>query len=1394
MAAELGRRMKEQGHRSLFLDFDPADGIPAGRDWERELYTQLRACRALLVLCSEHSMSSRWCFAEITHAKSMGKPIFPLKIAPCEIDPVLTSRQVVDLEREGELAYERLWLGLKAAGLDPADSFGWDGTRPPYPGLLAFQEEDAAIFFGRDPEIQESLERLQRLRQFGGSHLLAVLGPSGSGKSSLVRAGVLPRLRRNPDRWLVVPPFRAHERPLQELAIALAEALSHCGQARRWTEIRDTLETAATSDPPNADVLTNLALELQVTSGHRDATVMLALDQTEELLGPSQPGDASRFLHLLRAAIDAPGSQLLLMCTLRSDFLGQFQQHSAIRDFAFEDLRVGPMSMDRLAEVIGGPARLAGIDLEPGLIEAMIEDTETDDALPLLAYTLRELYERFGGDRRLQIEEYRERLGGLAGSVASAADAVIAAAAPFDERELQRAFLSMVRLDDDGHYARHPVRWTDLPASLHAVLDRFVQARLLTSGGDGDEPVLEVAHEALLRSWGRLRTWLDENREFLLWQQRMRGALTEWERSQRDPGALLRGGRLSECERWLDRADELPEDIRAYVEASRRQNAEDSAYEDRRRRRTMAALGGGLGAAVLLAIFAVTQWWHADQERRVADAQSRIALARQLGAQSQLLAEATRSELVQRALLAAESLKRLPTLQGFMTWSEIKAIMPQLLVDVEHEREILAIAWSPDASLFTTAGKDGTARVWQAATGEPMLSLDHEREVGAIAFSPDGRLLATAEEDGVARLWDAAKGTEVARMEQQSGKAFVSFSPDGTRLATVAETGNVGPSIRSVYHLWDTATGKLMVSMEHPGSKAWPRRLIFNPTGSRVATAGPDNTVRIWDVDTGDEVMSLSHPYGIYSIDFSPDGRRLATGASSEGEIRVWDLETGTEILQMKHGTAIFDLKFSPDGKMLATGGNGSWGGAIVWDAASGKEITRMKTVNRTRRLQFSPDGSLLATTSIGVLVSPANARVWEATTGREVARLGPEVAATSMAFNPDSSRLATAGDDHLARIWSLGGQLEHARLPHSGTVWAAEFSPDGQRIVTIAGHSVRLMDPETGTFTAELTYFTGNAGGVVESADVSPDSRRVAASYSNGAVVVWDLDTREKIAVMSHKRTARHVAFSPDGRLLASASVDQTARIWDAASAQELARLVHDDEVRSVAFSPDGKRLATASADATVRVWNVETGQQVLKLNHEGPVWDVEFTPDGTQLMTLSDDDSEARFWNAQTGRRGRTLKHKDFIYAAVFSPDGEWVATASRDNTAAIWNLPTGEARFRLVHEGPVTGVAYSDDGRWLATWSAWEETARVWEAATGHEVARVRHDAPVESAAFSPDGRWLVTGSEDKTARLWKWRPEDIVAEICSRLTRNLTEDEWSRFVGDEPYRPTCPGIAE
>lgn len=558
VAAQVKVLLAEQGHRLVFLDFDPADGIPAGRNWERELYQRLRECRAVIVLCSKHSMTSSWCFAEITHAKALGKHIFPIKISPCKIVGLLTDIQIIDMTTiEEEEAYKRLWEGLRIAGLDPKDIFDWHGSRSPYPGLMAFEEQDAAVFFGRDSDVGNGRELLTRLRTFGGQRLILLLGASGSGKSSLVRAGILPRLKRDHRSWIVVDPFRLRDNPYAELGKALAASFERYGVKRDWPALRDELRKGASFANPNVDTLLKIAEELREAAGLSDLILLLTIDQLEELLSYPSDDPSSYFLPLLRAALEIEGSPLMAIATLRSDFLGTFQEHPALQGIVFESLTVGRMSPEAMAQVIEGPAKIAGVELEPGLVQAMVFDTKTDDALPLLAFTLRELWDTYGRDGVLKIEEYR-KLGKLEGSVARAAETVLSGYIGVDdpemkeiERELRTALLKMVRINEEGNYVRRTARWSELPIGAHELLERYVTARLLTSIGDGKERYLDVAHEALFRSWGQLEKWLDEDRQFMLWRRRLKNAVNEWEHTGRDKDALLRGRLLAEAQRWL---------------------------------------------------------------------------------------------------------------------------------------------------------------------------------------------------------------------------------------------------------------------------------------------------------------------------------------------------------------------------------------------------------------------------------------------------------------------------------------------------------------------------------------------------------------------------------------------------------------------------------------------------------------------------------------------------------------------------------------------------------------------------------------------------------------------------------------------------------------------------
>lgn len=1288
-AAELKARLAGEGHDSVFLDFDPAAGIPAGRDWEKELYERLRDCQAVIVLCSEHSMASRWCFVEIAHAKALGKHIFPVKIADCAIDPVLTSRQVLDLTADPEEAYGRLWRGLKAAGLDPAKSFQWDRNRPPYPGLLAFQEEDAAIFFGREPEIRQGLDALQRLRRFGGARALLVFGASGTGKSSLVRAGLLPRLRRGDD-WLVVPPLRPLGHPLRELATALALAFAEHGSEKDWRELHERLEAGG-------DALGDVARDLRLAARRPEATVLLTVDQAEELTGGDGGSQAEPFLGRLRAAVEAPASPLMVIFTVRADLLGTFHKYPAVRGFEMADLRVGPVPKERLLEIVEGPARLARLELEDGLARAMVAETETDDALPLLAFALRELWDRRREDGKLTLASFRRDLGGLAGSVARAAEAVYTTQPPGGTEEKVRAgFLALARIDERGEYARRTLPWSAVPEEARELQERFVDARLLTMRGDGEERAVEVAHEALFRSWDRLRSWLDENREVLLWRKRIDPARQEWERGGRDPEALLRGPALGEARMWLERhGGQLPDDEREYVAASVRAEA-------RRRRRKVLSLAAAF--VFLAAVAAALLLLYTESERRRAEVEdlTRIAVA-----DDWIDLDPTRAALVLLDVRSPETTTRAlavmsETLQRALAYVELGA----------HDGRVSYAAFSADGQRVLTASDDGTARLWNV-DGTPYLDapLGGERDeaLTAEAFSPDGSIIVTAYEDGLARLWSTSGIIEL-RGHRKSVTA-VAFSPDGSRVVTASEDGTA--------RLW-TVTGELEAVLEgHLGPLT---AVAFSSEG--VVTASEDGTARLWTAAGELEAVLEGHLKPLTAVAFSPDGSRVVT-ASQDETARLWTADGELLSVLAGHEDEVTAVAFSPDGTLVATASED--GTARVWRVGDGSQLAVLKGhEDALTAIAFSLAGDRLVTAS-----EDQTARVWSVDGKGEVAvLLGHDNTVRHAAFSPDGRRVVTASWDGTARIWIAEDPILAVVVEdENNEITAAAFSAGGRRLVTdLEDHTVHLWkaDPDSGVYGWPVVL--GAHEDTITSAAFSADGRHVITGSEDATARVWNADGpgAPPVVLAGHDGTVTAVAFSPDGALVVTGSEDATARVWRLDGRETAVLTGHGAGVAAVAFSADGRRVITGSEDATARIWGIDGtpletltghfemitgvalldagavtcsadrttklwpatpdfGQAALLVPIEFPEHSVDcraiaWSADGSQLATIR---GRGTIWVRRilpVVGRARTIEADAEVLAAAFTADGERLLTVAEDGTVRQWYLSASRLREEI------------------------------------------------------------------------------------------------------------------
>jgi WD40 repeat protein/serine/threonine protein kinase/tetratricopeptide (TPR) repeat protein len=709
---------------------------------------------------------------------------------------------------------------------------------------------------------------------------------------------------------------------------------------------------------------------------------------------------------------------------------------------------------------------------------------------------------------------------------------------------------------------------------------------------------------------------------------------------------------------------------------------------------------------------------------------------------------------------------RLATLLTYRSWC-----LP-LAEPLKHSGWVSSVQFSPDGKRVVTASFDGTARVWDAQTGQPLTEpLKHTTNVWSAQFSPDGKRVVTASGDGTARVWDAQTGQLLTEpLKNTTNVCSARFSPDGKRVVTASGDGTA--------RVWDAQTGQpLTEPLRHGG---WVDSAEFSPDGKRVVAVAT----------------------GVLSAQFSLDGKLVRT-ASADWTARVWDAQTGQPLTEpLRHRGWVSSAEFSPDGKRVVTASADNT--ARVWDAQTGQPLAEpLKHSDWVHSARFSPDGKRVVTAS-----EDNTARVWDAQTGLPLAEpLKHSDSVHSAEFSPDGKRVVTASDDNTARVWDAQTGLPLTEpLPHGGSVSSAQFSPDGKRVVTVSGTTAQVWDTQTGQALAEPLKQT--IGVSVNSAQFSPDGRRVVTA-AGGTARVWDAQTGQALTEpLRHSYGVLSAQFSPDGKRVVTAAQDQTARVWDAQTGQPLTEpLKHSHFVKSAQFSPDGKRVVTASADGTARVWDAQTGQPLAVFHGrefvpsallvaqaetagkplgEPPkqalgLESAQFSPDGKWVVTVSAGGA-AWVWDAETGQPlTGPLKHTNgVVHSVEFSPDGKRVVTASSDQTARVWDAQTGEPVTEpLKHTSNVNSAQFSPDGKRVVTASD-DNTARVWDAQTGQPLTEpLKHPGGVVSARFSPDGKRVVTASNDNTARVWD-------AQTGQPLTEALAHSGGLRSAQSRPVR--------
>ncbi|MBK9265540.1 MAG: protein kinase [Polyangiaceae bacterium] len=1169
-----------------------------------------------------------------------------------------------------------------------ATSLGEDNC--PFAGLGAFQEGDADRFFGRE---RDSIAVLGRL---GRQPLVAIAGPSGAGKSSLVRAGLIPALRRSGEAWdaLVVRPGRA---PMA----ALHEAL-------RGEMIAGELQTSP--------AMFGMSLRSRCRNEGPAHRLLVFVDQFEELytLGATEP-ERNAFLACLLAAADDPSSPLRVVLGIRSDFLDRLVENRAFLAQVSTGLYLlPPIQGDGLREALIEPVLAAGYHFEDeGIVAEMLDElSHAKTPLPLLQFSASALWEARDHERKRLTRAAYEAMGGVAGALAKHADAVVMGLSGKEQTMCRAILLRLVTPERTRAIAplQELVALSKEPAVIEGIIDRLVAARLiLVDTGAGEEnATVELVHESLIERWPMLGRWLDQSAEDAHFLARLRTAATQWHAAGETPGLLWRDHVAEEARRFHDRHRQTAMSLNT-MEERYLQAVIDFSDRARRRRNGLIASAFAVVCAVagivfVLALRAQSAAKRADEEAARVRQQNaelalqalkgrnavRIMVARKYEKDPTLVLAVAREveppeipkdwpELMSAALIrgvAADVWRTSPDRCGYAATfspdgSRIAVAMDDYTTRIlgrdlvervnlrGHTKLVWSVDWSADGKRVATASFDNTARIWAADGSGESIVLHHDDMVNTAVFDPDGKRVVTAADDKTVRVWSAEDGRELLRLPHVAEVQTAAWSPDGQRIVTAGMDG--------IVRVWNASgVGKPLLLRGHTGPSF---AATFHPDGTRIAAGGQDRTVRVWDAKDGTELLVLrGHEEKVLSVAWSPDGTRIATAAKDQ-TARIWRADgMGEPIILSGHGHWVYTATWSPDGQQILT--TSLDGTQRRWDLRSIVAPTVLRGhLDTVRGLAFSPDGQRVATASYDNTV-----RVWNADgSGTPIVLRGHTNSVTFVRWSPDGTRFASLSDDGTARLWSANAVADPIVVSAAGSKFQTlDWTRDGERFVTAAvdgwlrlwskdGYEIASLKKET-TTEYKWIHVTFDASG-----------KRVLINDTMDRVVyVWNLDDPEKLTTFGEHESPvwRGAKWSPDEARMTTVSRDGVARIFDVRGLAKPIEVRASEPIRNGFWTPDGRQLIWVLHDGTFRPWRDGVlGESLISGMTEEGLSAVGWSADGTRLLTGAPDGKvrvyRADFSGAPFVLTGAAVLPRN----ALWSPTGDRIAVHYEDKLAWVW-----------------------------------------------------------------------------------------------------------------------------